>query len=414
MVSAVLEDLKHRWSKKRIVEEFQRSADSLTQSKEYPWADITVIVPGEADTQCAEAARLTGSTVLTNDSDLLVHDLGPHGSVVLLNSVQVVEDVRDLAEPEIRGLEIHPYKVSRRLGVANIQQLAYTLARNPKLSFVELLRRSKENFQLIEHSSAYSDFLREYQVGTGFPEIMGSKQLAQILDPRVSELFWQFEMPAVYCRTGEPHLYLGILHEDPTRRCAWEQGRSYRALGYSLLNLSQPAAHRFSAVHEFVRRGGRIVSELITLEKTQDVISGLHSIQKRLDLVRSTFGRNAPQDFWVMFALSEIYRDTANSNTIPDAMQLERFLEQGFMGRITDWIDVHFLAQIQAILYSVRILKQLLDVTADRGTFIEPQDILAGLPPLHCLLMSRHDIIQSFSSNDRAHRSAHQLMNLYD
>lgn len=412
MVSAVLEDLKHRWSTKRIEEEFQRSTYCLTQSEEYPWAYITVIVPGEADTQCAETARLTGSAVLTNDSDLLVHDLGPHGTVILLNSVQVVEDVQELAEPEVRGLEIHPSKVSRRLGIANIQQLAYTLTRNPKLSFVELLRRSKQDFEVIKLSSAYSDFLREYQVAIDFPEIRWSQQYAQILDPRVSELFWQYEMPAVYCRAGEPHLYLGILQEDPTRRCAWEQGRCYRELGYSLFNLAQPAARQFSVVHEFVRRGGRIVAEQVTLGDTQTVASGLSSLQRRLNLVRSTFGSDPHRDFWVMFALSEIYRDTANSTTIPDAIELERFLGKGVMGRNTDWVDVHFLAQIQAVLYSVRILKQLLVVTVDKETLIEREGILADLPPLHCLMMSRHDIIQSFAVDDRAHQSVHRLINM--
>lgn len=414
MVSAVLEDLKDRWSKKRIEEELQLSTHCLIQSKEYPWADIAAIVPGEADTQCAEAARLTCSAVLTNDSDLLVHDLGPHGTVILLNSVQVVENLQDSAETEIRGLEVHPYKVCRRLGITNIQQLAYTLTRNPKLSFVELLHRSKEDFEAIERSSAYSEFIREYQANLNFAETVGSKEYARILDPRVSELLWQFEMRDVYCRTGEPHLYLGILHEDPTRRCAWELGRPYRALGYSLLNLSQPPTRRFSAVHEFVRRGGRIVAEQVPLDDTQNVNSGLDSIQKHLDLVRSHFGRDARQGFWVMFALSEIYRDTANSTMIPGAAQLERFLGAGFMGRTTDWVDVHFLAQIQAVLYSVRILKQLLDVAVDRDIFVERQGILADLPPLHSLMISRRDIVQHFVVDDRAHVSAHRLINMYD
>lgn len=160
MVSAVFEDLKHRWSKKRVEEEFHYTTHSLP-CPEYPWADITVMVPGEADIQCAQTARLTGSVILTDDSDLLVHDLGPDGAVVLLSSLHMLEDVQDSAEPEIRGLRIRPHQLSRRLGVANIQRLAYTLTRNPRLSFVELLRRAKEDFEAIERSSDYSDFLQE-------------------------------------------------------------------------------------------------------------------------------------------------------------------------------------------------------------------------------------------------------------
>lgn len=412
MVSAVLEDLKHRWSKKRIEDEIQHSTRLLTGS-DYPWADIAVILPGEADIQCAQTARLTGSAVLTNDSDLLVHDLGPDGAVILLNSVQVLEGTQDLAEQEIRGLRIHPHDVSRRLGIANIQRLAYTLSRNHKLNFVELLRRSKEDFEAIERSSEYFDFIQEYQAVIDSSKPRGNRPHVQALDPRVSELFWQYEMPAVYCQAGEPHFYLGMLHEDHSRRCAWEQGRIYRALGYSFFNLSKPAAHRFPAIHEFVRRGGRIVAERVTLSGARTVASDLSSIQRRLDLARTTFGCSAQGNFWVMFALSEIYRDSANAMTAPDAVQLERFLGKGFMGKTTDWADIHLLAQIQAVLYSVRILKQLLDVTADKETSIERQAILTDLPPLHCLMMSRHEIIQNFAINDLARQSVRQLFKIY-
>src|SRR5262249_10214004 len=40
------------------------------------WANITHIVPGEADAFCAAAAAEAPRTVLTTDSDLLVYDLG--------------------------------------------------------------------------------------------------------------------------------------------------------------------------------------------------------------------------------------------------------------------------------------------------------------------------------------------------
>lgn len=412
MVSAVFEDLKHRWSKKRVEEEFHYTTHSLP-CPEYPWADITVMVPGEADIQCAQTARLTGSVILTDDSDLLVHDLGPDGAVVLLSSLHMLEDVQDSAEPEIRGLRIRPHQLSRRLGVANIQRLAYTLTRNPRLSFVELLRRAKEDFEAIERSSDYSDFLQEYQIGIDLVKSTWNSAYAQKLDPRVSELFWQYEMPGTYCQSGEPHLYLGIIHEDHTRRCAWEQGRIYRAVGYSLLNLSQTSAHRFPAVNEFVRRGGRIVAERVMLSGASTVASDLRSIQKRLDLARTMFGSHVQPSFWVMFALSEIYRDTANATTAPDAVQLERFLGKGFMGKTTDWADIHLLAQIQAVLYSVRILKQLYDVAANKKTLVEHQAILTDLPPLYSLMKSRHEIVQTFSANDIARRSVRELFKAY-
>lgn len=371
------------------------------------------MVPGEADTQCAQTARLTGSAILTSDSDLLVHDLGLNGAVILLNSINMLEYGQQLGDWEVRGLRIRPSEVSRRLGVTNLQQLAYTLARNPRLSFVEILRRCKDQTEPTVRSSDYAQFLQEYQDTEAWPNTAVDSQSAQKLDTRVSELFWQYKVPSVFSQPGEPHFYLGILHEDHSRRCAWEQGRLYRTLGYSIFNLAQPPAHRFPAVHEFVRRGGRVVPKRVTLGDSGKVISDVSLIKHRLDLARATFSTTSQSGFWVMFALSEIYRDSANATTLPNAIQLEQFLKEGFMGRTTQWTDIHLLAQVQTVLYSVRILKQLLDTVAENEISVECEAILTDLPLLHCLMMSRHDVVQSFGTDGLARQSVCELFNVY-
>lgn len=410
MVSAVFEDLRFRWNKSSILQEFEHRSDLPLAEAEFPWAGVTVMVPGEADIECARISKLHGSAVLTNDSDLLVHDLGPHGAVVLLNSVHMIPGSPDLAEPEIRGLRLHPSRLSDRLGFVNLQRFAYELTRDPHRSFVELLRRSKEDSGKVEQSAAYIDFIREYQHDE--PTGAEKMQSVQTCDPRVSELFWQYEQPDVYCCAEQPHMYLGILHEDHSRRCAWEQGRFYRAIGYSLLNLSRSDPHRLSVVHEFVRRGGRIVAERVTLGGAKTTAFYLSILQKRLDLAQTTFGQRTQSSFWVLFALSEIYRDSSNATTIPDAIHLERFLGKGFMGNRTEWADIHLMAQIQALLYSLRVLKQLVEITAERIS-VQHQFILADLPPLHVLMRSRHQIVECFSINGLAHNSACQLLKVY-
>ncbi|KAI3000604.1 hypothetical protein CBS147346_6958 [Aspergillus niger] len=89
IVPAVFEDLKHRWCKKNINSVVKNVPDLSTASlSDFPWGDAVVMVPGEADTYCAHVARLTGCAILTNDSDLLLHDLGKRGSVVLLDSIE--------------------------------------------------------------------------------------------------------------------------------------------------------------------------------------------------------------------------------------------------------------------------------------------------------------------------------------
>jgi hypothetical protein len=253
------------------------------------------------------------------------------------------------------------------------------------------------------------DFIREYQHEATGAENMRS---VQTCDPRVSELFWQYEQPDVYCCAEQPHIYLGILHEDHTRRCAWGQGRFYRAIGYSVLGLSRSAPHELSIVYEFVRRGGRIVAEQVALGDAKTTTSNLSILQRRLDLARTTFGGNNQPGFWVLFALSEIYRDPSSTTAIPNAVHLERFLMKGFMGTQTEWADIHLLAQIQAVLYSLRILKQLIEIAAEKVSH-QHKGVLADLPPLHLLIMSRHDIVECFSLNGLAHNSVCQLLETY-
>lgn len=410
MVSAVFEDLQFRWTKQLMLTTFQRSGLPLAEA-EYPWASITVMVPGEADVECARVAKLTGSAVLTNDSDLLVHDLGPCGAVVLLNSVHILQDAPGLSEPEIRGLRLHPTDLASRLGFVNVQRFAYELTKDPHRSFMELVRRSKDNSRTIERSPGYIEFLREYQ----HDESTMAKNMRNVknCDPRVSELFWQYEQPDIYCCAEQPHMYLGILHEDHSRRCAWEQGRFYRSIGYSLLNLSRKGSREISNVHEFVRRGGRIVAEQVTLGSTKTTVSELTILQERLDLARTTFGHEIQSAFWVLFSLSEIYCDPSNTTAIPNAVRLERFLGKGYMGNRTEWADIHLMAQIQAILYSLRILKQLIEINAEKVS-VQHQGILADLPPLHLLMMSRYEIVKCFSINGLARKSVCRLFKTYD
>lgn len=413
MVSAVFEDLRTRWNREQILQEIKCDPNHLPDG-DYPWAEIAVMVPGEADVECALVSRLTDSAILTNDSDLIVHDLGPDGAVVFLNTVQLDEDTEDKANATIKAMRLHPNDLSLRLGIKNIVRFAYELNENPHLGFSELLRRSKNTQETSENSEQYHQFLREYQPESNGSSAVQGRVYVQNLDPRVSELFWQYELPDAFCEANQPHVYLGILFEDHSRKCAWEVGRFYRALGYSLLNQSYPPARQFTTVCEFVRRGTRIVAEQITLCGSKTVMSDLSTVQKRLDIAQSVFGADDPSTFWVMFAVAEIYRDPSSQTSLPSAGKLERYLTKGFVGQKTEWTDVQFLAQIHAVLYSLRMLQQLLQFLPDDNPTGSNRYLLGNLPPLHNLLPSRQEIIRRFSSSSGlAKRLVHQLITTY-
>lgn len=434
MVSAVFEDLVFRWSLDVVRKEVLCDIDipppniagaGAGAEVQYLWTDITVMIAGEADVECARMAKISESAILTSDSDLLVHDLGVAGSVIFLNSLQMIETTQQpdsgIQEKELRGQGITPYDLSRRLGIPSLQPFGYELSKDPRAPFSKLLRLAKEYGESEKRSVEYCDFLREYEHGGGEPHAIKDededkkKLVTRGMDPRVSELFWQYESPDIFSEASQFHVYLGILHEDPSRRCAWEQARIYRSLGYALLNLSHPALHRSQSIYEFVRRGGRIVAEQVTLAGEKTVLSDLVSLQKRLDLARRIFDRQrgSPADFWFLFALSEVYQDLSNTATVPTPKELENFLSKGFMGKGTDWRDVHILAQVQAVLYSLRILQQLIQVTASGYDIGASRSVLEELPPLYRLMRSRSEIIQGFADKQICRRVVHEMVKTY-
>ncbi|OQE21763.1 hypothetical protein PENSTE_c011G02921 [Penicillium steckii] len=413
MVSAVFEDLLYRWDKVSIGHEFEFDLACLPDA-EYPWSNFTMMVPGEADIECARVAKTTGAVILTSDSDLLVHDLGLMGSVAFLSTMQLIEGSQENSTAtELRAQRIAPADLCRRLGIPNIQRFAFELRRNPQAPFNELLRLAKEYDEGEERSSEYVEFLREYQEGP-ISNVKDELLISRKLDPRVSELFWQYDMPGTYSETSPFHVYLGLLHEDHSRRCAWEQARAYRSLGYALLDLSRPEDQRSGSIHEFVRRGVRVVAEQVTLPGEKSVMSTFKYLQQRLNIARSVFQGYSISDFWFLFAFSEVYEEISSTTTIPSAKKLESFLRKGFMGNSgADWADIHLLAQVQAVLYSLRMLQQFILITATTYDIGLYRTILEDLPPLYLLMRPRGEIIGGFSEKEACRRAVQQLVQNY-
>ncbi|KAF9885123.1 hypothetical protein FE257_000700 [Aspergillus nanangensis] len=391
MVPAVFEDLRHRWNRDTILNAVKDDFNIIQINiEEFPWAGITVMVPGEADAHCARVARTTSCAILTNDSDLLLYDLGVDGSVVLLNSVEMVGwDPLDPAASEVKALHLCPVTVARRLGIPNILRLAYELVNNPSMGIADLIHRSKTRCDGSVYDTEYQSFIKEYRSDVCNDPQGSGVQVAGDLDTRVSELFWQYELQTVLNPQSEtPYIYLPVLTEDHTRRCAWTQGCIFRNLGYSILNASRPTHEQLSSVNEVVRRGGRMVVDRVPLGDGDWIISELARVGTYLksfqDSSQSSFDS---QIYWLKLAVSEVFRELPASS-LPDSGQLTRFLRLGRMGKKPNWADIHLVAQIRAVLYSLRILSQLLVFLQPTNDIVlQAKSLLAGLPPLHSLMM---------------------------
>jgi hypothetical protein len=386
IVPTVFEDLKCRWSGQNIATALGEALPLMSPNSDvFLWADITTMVPGEADTYCAHTANLTGSSVLTNDSDLILYNLGESGSVIFLDSVELSKwDSIEPLEYEIRAAVLYPSRVARRLGITDLLPLAYELKNQPDTGLVELLQRTKYGHE----GETYDKFAAEY---TNDPCRL-QPQLFKVLDTRISELYWQYVMRGEYADRDNPQVYLPVLLEDHTKRCAWAKGRSYRSIGYSILNLSRPTSERYWYTTEFVRRGQRITDDRIPLQDHNSVSAEMESLCARVDSLRAGFERagSSPREFWKIFALLESYGLDIKL-TQRDVQKLEEFLELGYMGEQLEWADIHLTAQIQAILYSLRVLKQLLELSSsDDDVSLKLMATLEQLPPLHLMIESSH------------------------
>lgn len=412
MVPTVLHDLRYWWNGERIRAEI--NADFHCSDSDFPWAEITITVSGEADIACARLSKLTGAAVLTNDSDMMIHDLGSQGAVILLNSMYLVEDHTNQYPADLRGSMIFPRDVCARLGIPDIRRFAFELKNNPKIQFNDLVRRSKEAIDSEKSIAEYDRFSQEFRPLEDQSRIMQNSQGAADLDPRISELYWQFERPNLFCTSDGPHIYLGILFEDPSRRCAWEQGRMYRGLAYSLLNLSQPQARRQPVVHEFVRRGKRIVSHQIELLGEDDAAASMDLLLRQFDFARAAFGAVSGVQFWVLFALSEICRYSSSTTMSMDATQIQHLLQTGHLGHRPEWADVHIMAQLHAVIYSLTTLKQLFQVSRCQDGLTHHSHFLSDLPSLKLLLGSLRGMTQGLSRDDIVRLSTNEMFEVVD
>lgn len=403
MVSAVFEDLRKRWDKENI---YSAARDfiypSLLESEmDFPWSNTTIMVPGEADIECASIAKLIGSTVLTNDSDLLLYDLGPRGSVLFLGSVEM--DDRNASGPieyKLKGRRICPALLESQLGIRNIRHFAYELSRNPQLGLPELMRRSKEYWEF-EQNPDYHRFASEYDSSLDGNDSQQRKlHLPQNLDPRISELFIQYDLESIRASDDAAQIYLVILNEDHARRCAWEEGRLYRTLGYSVLNMFYPAPQKLSFVDEFLRRGPRITKQRIALQDKNWIATEMMLLCERLKAARAAFGGDISlPSFWRLFALCHLHEFDMEDVSSSDTGRLFRFLQFGRMGLKLEWGDIHLCAQINAVLYSIRILKQLLETVAVSDEYlVEARSIIAVLPPLYIMMKPRRELARESSN----------------
>ena len=377
--------------------------DALTCNSYY--ISTVEIVPAEADVYCATAARRNGGIILTSDSDMLVHDLGPNGAVAFLNQIQFRGGEGPSAS--IRVSMCKPREVAKRLGLESLLRLAFEIKKDPSSSFMEALRRARQYKHSVIRDVYYEEFLLEYAsetlhsthsemaVAANAP-VDPSKQL---LDPRISEIVLQFAAQS----RPQIKMYLPFLIDDTSRSCAWVISASLRSFAYSLLLFLKPEPPKVRAVAEYVRRGLRITSHEGRLLSKEQCLAYAESLMESFREFYKGFGATFIYHYFKAYGVYLVckwYLD--NDKPLPARQALSQLL-RGAAGTTLAWLDIHLSAQLQAALYSLRMAKQILRyvkvgaVTGFPTLLRDLDEILIGLEPMDRLVPSRLEAVKDKS-----------------
>ena len=332
--------------------------EALCQSS---FRDITYVVPGEADTFCANHVRRHGGTVLTSDSDLLIHNLGANGCVIFFKDLEGVATGDVL---RLTGTRYDVTVISHRLNLKTLIPLAFAVQRDHHRGFNNCLLEAK----LIQDSEdvEYKQFSARYLDDTvTLPSAASETPPAArvTLDPRVSEWLHQpHHLPrevAQIPQSQQQDFYLPFLIEDPTRISSWTPSLPIRQLAYSAMRPSSSSFQYLTAEH--FRRGPRIAQTCIEHLPAATVNAAADTWREELenlDLVRLG-GEHGWGVAWRVIGVYQVCRYLAGDGKAVPGRYVMEALICGDLVRM-EWEFVHWSAMVQGVVYSWRVLGQLL------------------------------------------------------
>lgn len=325
--------------------------------------DRVEVVPCEADPKCVDPEICTvDDIILTGDTDLVVHD--SPARVLFLNDIEFTVD--SVRTEGINGRLYQSRALAAQSGVSDWVRFAFHLRQDQHASLAVAAARSKKQIELSELDSfAFESFRQDYLLDDLLASARGGvlPGISKHLDPRVSELVQQC------LGTTEPReelvarIFLGSMLDDPTRASSWRASADIRQLGYSIL--ASCVRGPFKVV-EVDRRGGKVARiDVQTLAQEAVKEGAKHQADAMLRILRS-YDSWTENSCWRLYALHTVMAWEMDSGKhLPSKSKANR-LVTGQQKRCS-WEDVHLSAQIEGVLYSLRMLRQLLGVCVAYG-----------------------------------------------
>lgn len=406
--------------------------EELVRSK---YANVTFVVPGEADPFCVVAAAEAAAaqamisgvqeaaspiTIFSDDSDLIVFEAGAQTRIVPFRDLTVTEVGETTTI--LQGYEYRPAEILRRekCHLSSLIKPAFFMSLDLFCNLGQALQLAAADSSgggLLDDREDYQAFAQQFHTSKEvqeLAEIRSNDILKNSLasrDSRVSELVHQVQLQARGEMTGPMRVYLPFISDDPARSTAWNVGKETRVLAYSIVlvllqpHVQQQQQHDFFNIQEYRRTGARISAVLLELTSgsgsdsdTEGIISTsarlASCLQNGLDTAK---GINLQQEadawrFVVMeHVLTHLHHEGLTLPSIEDAVQvvLQGTGSSREESRERKWQMVHLDAQYQAAYYSFRMLQQLLMVTAaDDDDFTNLRGILQSLPRISTFFSS--------------------------
>ncbi|KAI5866469.1 XPG domain containing-domain-containing protein [Durotheca rogersii] len=384
--------------------------DALRNSQ--TWGRLVQVVPGEADTYCAQDIRESGGTLLTTDSDLLLQDLGLEGKVSLLHDVVLSDD--DSESPRVMAPQFTLGEINKRLNlkrVGGLLRVAFEMKRL-NTTFESALRSIRSDVKRARHSSKYESFVMGFQPKEDLgdnPLVLG---MISSLDPRTSEIVIQTLLSkargalsgVLTTETTEAlreldmlSIFLPVLVENHQKSSAWETSTEVRRIAYGVLRnflyeksdaiieyRAKPSIPKTNTKKSSTSKMGRHIN-VPDLEEMAELCASLSDVLKKLT---GAFG--SLEIRWLAFAIYlDIQWSVSEERGSPSAVLtneiINRPAEASEDAENYSWDLTHFTAQVQACLFSLRMGKQLLDMLPVPGRELpaplkQLRDYLAPLP----------------------------------
>jgi hypothetical protein len=323
------------------------------------YGPLTRLVPDEADPYCAKFAREHGATILTSDSDLMVFNLGSKGKVLLFNDI-------DFTSTGLIGLVYEPARICFELSLPSsngIMELAFATKLEDFSPLKIALAWRKRNLKDLPDSEEYQRFATQYSAAAR--EVPDLPQACHF-DPRVSEVILQcvysdaletldVEDPVLDSRI---FMFLPCLLDSGSRTSAWEISVPLRQMAYGLLKYVP--GNQVTSIVELGRissptSNGRVLG-LSTLQELERTLGEFASLV--LDIKTALTGSNLRWTMLSMYLDLDWSKRVGRDSLVLHILQKETHEPEG-TADTSSWNTIHWLAQIQGTLYSLRMLKQI-------------------------------------------------------